>query len=73
MLVVQYHLVCMLFVESHIAETQITEYLVEGQSAEFIATKRGVSVETVRTQIKAIMAKLGVSRQVELVVRLGEL
>ena len=55
------------------AETQITEYLAEGQSAEFIATKRGVSVETVRTQIKAIMAKLGVSRQVELVVRLGEL
>jgi DNA-binding CsgD family transcriptional regulator len=55
------------------AETQITEYLVEGQSAEFIAAKRGVSVETVRTQIKAIMAKLGVSRQVELVLRLGEL
>jgi DNA-binding CsgD family transcriptional regulator len=55
------------------AEVQIAEYLVEGQSAEFIAAKRGVSVETVRTQIKAIMAKLGVSRQVELVVRLGEL
>jgi hypothetical protein len=33
----------------------------------------GVAVETVRTQIKAIMAKLGVSRQVDLVVRLGEL
>jgi DNA-binding CsgD family transcriptional regulator len=55
------------------AETHITEYLVEGQSAKFIADKRGVAVETVRTQIKAIMAKLGVSRQVELVVRLGEL
>ena len=55
------------------AETHITEYLVEGQSAEFIAAKRGVAVETVRTQIKAIMAKLGVSRQVELVVRLGKL
>jgi DNA-binding CsgD family transcriptional regulator len=56
------------------AEVQITEYLVvEGQSPEFIAAKRGVSVETVRTQIKAIMAKLGVSRQVDLVVRLGEL
>jgi DNA-binding CsgD family transcriptional regulator len=55
------------------AEIQVTEYLVEGQSAEFIAAKRGVSVETVRTQIKAIMAKLGVNRQVELVVRLREL
>jgi DNA-binding CsgD family transcriptional regulator len=55
------------------AEVQITEYLVEGQSAEFIAAKRGVSVATVRTQIKTIMAKLGVSRQVELVVRLGKL
>jgi DNA-binding CsgD family transcriptional regulator len=55
------------------AETQISEYLAEGQSAEFIAAKRGVAVETVRTQIKAIMAKLGVCRQVELLLRLGEL
>jgi DNA-binding CsgD family transcriptional regulator len=55
------------------AETDIARYLAEGQSAVFIAAKRGVSVETVRTQIKAIMAKLGVSRQVELIVRLGEL
>jgi len=55
------------------AEMQITEYLAEGQCAELIAAKRGVALETVRTQIKAIMAKLGVSRQVELVVRLGEL
>jgi DNA-binding CsgD family transcriptional regulator len=55
------------------AEIQITEYLGEGQSVEFIAAKRGVAVETVRTQIKAIMAKIGVRRQVELVVRLGEL
>jgi DNA-binding CsgD family transcriptional regulator len=55
------------------AEIQITEYLAEGQSAELTAAKRGVAVETVRTQIKAIMAKLGVSRQVELAVRLSEL
>ena len=55
------------------AEVQITEYLAEGHSAEFIAARRGVSVATVRTQIKAIMAKLGVSRQIELVVRLGKL
>jgi DNA-binding CsgD family transcriptional regulator len=55
------------------AEVQIAEYLVEGESADFIAAKRAVSVATVRTQIKAIMAKLGASRQVELVVRLVEL
>jgi DNA-binding NarL/FixJ family response regulator len=55
------------------AEVQITEYLAEGDSAEFIAARRDVSVATVRTQIKAIMAKLGVSRQIELVVRLGKL
>jgi DNA-binding CsgD family transcriptional regulator len=54
-------------------ETQIADHLAEGNSTELIAAKRGVAVETVRTQIKAIMAKLGVSRQVELVVRLGEL
>jgi DNA-binding CsgD family transcriptional regulator len=30
-------------------------------------------VAAMRTQIKAIMAKLGVGRQVELIVRLGEL
>ena len=55
------------------AETDIARYLAEGRPAEFIAATRGVSVETVRTQIKAIMAKLGVSRQAELIVRLGEL
>lgn len=55
------------------AEAQITGYLVEGHSAKFIAAERGVAVETVRTQIKAIMAKLGVSRQAELIVRLGKL
>lgn len=55
------------------AEIQITDHLAQGQSAELIAVKRGVAIETVRTQIKAIMAKLRVSRQVELVVRLGQL
>jgi len=47
--------------------------LTDLKGTHIIAAKRGVSVETVCTQIKAFMAKLGVSRQVELVVRLGEL
>jgi DNA-binding NarL/FixJ family response regulator len=55
------------------AETDIAQCLAEGQSAEVIASSRGVAVGTVRTQIKTIMAKLGVSRQVELVIRLGQL
>jgi DNA-binding CsgD family transcriptional regulator len=55
------------------AETEIAQLLADGRSAEFISTNRGVVVGTVRAQIKAIMTKLGVSRQVELVVRLGQL
>jgi DNA-binding CsgD family transcriptional regulator len=37
----------------------------DGVSAGVIAVSRGVSVGTVRFQIKAILAKLGVRRQVE--------
>ncbi|MGO9991138.1 MAG: helix-turn-helix transcriptional regulator [Steroidobacteraceae bacterium] len=55
------------------AETEIAEYLAEGLSAESIAAKRGAAVGTVRGQIKAIMGKVGVSRQAELVARLGQL
>jgi DNA-binding CsgD family transcriptional regulator len=55
------------------AEIDIAQLLAEGQSPELIAASRGVAVGTVRAQIKAIMTKLGVNRQVELVVRLGRL
>jgi DNA-binding CsgD family transcriptional regulator len=55
------------------AEIHIAQYLSEGQSAELIAARREVEVGTVRAQIKTIMAKVGVGRQVELVVRLTEL
>jgi DNA-binding CsgD family transcriptional regulator len=55
------------------AETDIAQLLAEGQSADLIAANRGVAVGTVRAQIKAIMTKLGVNRQVELAVRLGRL
>jgi DNA-binding CsgD family transcriptional regulator len=55
------------------AESEIAQQLAAGQSTEFIAANRGVAVGTVRAQIKAIMAKIGVSRQVELVMRLSQL
>ncbi len=55
------------------AEVEIAQLVAEGQSAEVIAAGRGVVVGTVRAQIKTIMAKVGVSRQVELAVRLGQL
>ncbi len=55
------------------AETDIALLLARGASTEMIAQQRGVAVGTVRSQIKSQLAKLRVSRQVELVARLGEL
>jgi DNA-binding CsgD family transcriptional regulator len=54
------------------AETDIALQLSEGKSAEAIAENRGVSVGTVRAQIKALLAKAGLSRQIELVARLNQ-
>lgn len=55
------------------AETDIALLLARGASTERIARERGVAVGTVRAQVKSQLAKLRVSRQVELVARLGEL
>lgn len=55
------------------AETEIALHISHGQSPEAIASLRGVSVGTVRVQIKSIFAKLGVSRQAELVAKLSRL
>jgi DNA-binding CsgD family transcriptional regulator len=55
------------------AEIEIAQALADGKSANEVADARAVSVGTVRTQLKTIMAKLGVSRQVELVLRLSQL
>lgn len=55
------------------AETDIALQMSAGKTAEAIAEKRGVSVGTVRAQIKALLAKAGVSRQVELLARLNQL
>jgi DNA-binding CsgD family transcriptional regulator len=54
------------------AETDVALLLARGQSTELIAQARKVAVGTVRAQIKSMLAKLGVSRQVELVARLNE-
>ncbi len=55
------------------AETDVALLLARGQSTELIAQARKVAVGTVRTQIKSMLAKLGVGRQVELVARLNDL
>jgi DNA-binding NarL/FixJ family response regulator len=47
--------------------------LAQGKLPEPIAKQRNVSIGTVRAQIKALLAKAGVSRQVELVARLDQL
>jgi DNA-binding CsgD family transcriptional regulator len=53
------------------AESHITLQLAEGKTVQAIAMNRGVAVGTVRAQIKAIFAKIGVNRQIELVARVS--
>lgn len=55
------------------AEIDIALQLANGRSTEAIATQREVATGTVRTQLKTILAKMGVSRQIELVAHLGQL
>jgi DNA-binding CsgD family transcriptional regulator len=55
------------------AETEIALQLSAGRTVEAIAQSRTVGIGTVRGQIKALLAKAGVSRQVELVARLNQL
>jgi DNA-binding CsgD family transcriptional regulator len=47
--------------------------LAEGDSREAIATERQTSVETIRSHIKKIFAKLDVRREAELAARLRHL
>jgi DNA-binding CsgD family transcriptional regulator len=56
-----------------VAEAEIALRIAGGRTLEQIATERAVSVTTVRTQLKSLFGKLGVSRQAELVIRLNEL
>jgi len=49
------------------AEAQVMVGLGRGWTPQDIAAQRGVSLTTIRSQIKATMAKTGASRQAELV------
>lgn len=55
------------------AETKLAIAIAEGQSVKLFAEHRGLSQETVRTQLKRAMHKLSVSRQVDLVRKLATL
>lgn len=55
------------------AEADIALRLARGQQRADIAQQRGAQLETVRSQIKIIFAKLGIGREVELVTMLGQL
>ena len=48
------------------AETEVAIHLADGRTPDAVAVARGVSLATVRFQIKSILAKVGVKRQVEL-------
>lgn len=51
-------------------EREIMQALSAGRRAQDIAEQRGVSLDTIRTHSKAVYSKLGVSGQLELVVRM---
>ena len=53
------------------AESRVARSIVEGNTLEGIALAKGVSRETVRTQLASVFAKTGVSRQTELVALLS--
>jgi len=55
------------------AESDIALQLCAGKTPETIAAARKVAVGTVRAQIKALLAKAGTNRQIELVARLNQL
>ncbi|MEZ5738398.1 MAG: helix-turn-helix transcriptional regulator [Burkholderiaceae bacterium] len=55
------------------AEAQVSVMLANGLSPEQIAAKRHVSTLTVRTQLRSVHAKIGVSRQADLVCLIREM
>lgn len=54
-------------------ESRVTNWIVTGRPIEEYAQDRGVSLATVRSQIKTVLAKTGMSRQVQLVAALARL
>lgn len=55
------------------AEANITVQLANGNSLENIAEARGVSVDTVRAQVRSVFHKTGIHRQGELICAVGRL
>lgn len=55
------------------AETDVALEIASGTTVDHIAVERGVSVGTVRSQVKAVLAKLGVHRQIQIAARVNAL
>ena len=55
------------------AESSVTNWLVSGRTIDEYAQHRGVSLETARSQLKAVLSKTGTSRQAQLVAALSRL
>jgi DNA-binding CsgD family transcriptional regulator len=55
------------------AETNLASALMAGKSVEEYGAQQGLSPNTVRTQIKALLAKTGTNRQAELVALLARI
>ncbi len=53
------------------AEARICEQLVQGRSVQQLAIDLDIEVDTVRTHLKKIFAKLGVNRQAELIAKVA--
>lgn len=54
-------------------ESSVANWLVSGRSIDEYAQNRGVSLETARSQLKAVLSKTGMSRQAQLVAALARL
>ncbi len=54
------------------AEIEIAFALGQGLPRSVIAEQRGARIGTVRQQIKSIFAKLGINREAELIMLMGE-
>lgn len=55
------------------AEAEVARLIAMGLPRAEIANRRNTSADTIRAQLKSIFAKLNVSREVELVIRINEL
>lgn len=56
-----------------VAEAEVALALARGETRDEIASARNTSVQTVKAQLKSVFAKLGVTREVQLVSMFGEM